>query len=376
MPIKKKAKKKVASKPNQSKANGVSLNIDQKKMVLENYDKYDLKTLTRMVFGNNTLSGLSKEGRAIRSFLVENELEYKTTKWEKVDRTLSEEDRQFIDKNAELMGVLEIAKILFPEVEGGKNITGLSKEVAVIQQYIADTNPEALNKQEDFVTDNYSPPNCFSRIIPRIRKYMNIDLKEKDLDIENKKNLEKLIQYLNDFRLIKTINAYQTRGERDLFESSFISNTWDKPDLTQSDIQSYINLAVNYVMLHNALKQKALMDRILSEGCENNSNRISSVLIDALDKTQKFYENTEKRINDIVKNLEGTRNERLKNQIEKNRSILVLVDAFCGEKTRQQMVRVAEYEKMLVEKEADKIERASDYIVKMYGVSKAEALGG
>lgn len=361
-----------------NKAKGITLTKKQEEFILANYEKMDLAKITQEVFNNSALRGNTQEGRAVRKFLLDKKLKYKTTKpKKKEDIFLTENQKDFIKHNVSVMSSVEMAKILFPEALKVKNLTGVSKEAIAVQTFIKEEFGENyLPDEDEMLSDNYVPPANVNRVLTKIRNYMGIDMKEKELDGTTRKNLEKLVNYLNDFRLKKTVSAYKMKSQRELFESNFIANTWDKPDLTQGDIQSYINLAVNYVIMHEALKQKALLDKYLVEVLEDSDAKISLGLTDALDKVQKLYENTEKRVADLIKNLEGTRNERKKNQIEESKSILVLVEAFRNKEKRDEMIRIAEYEKMLVEKEGEKIERASDYIAKLFGVGKKEAVGG
>ena len=53
----------------------MKLNDEQKTLVQENYKDFpDLIELTRMVFEDDSLDGRTKEGRAVRKFLVDNSL--------------------------------------------------------------------------------------------------------------------------------------------------------------------------------------------------------------------------------------------------------------------------------------------------------------
>ena len=59
----------------------MKLTKEHKTFIRENYNLIsDLIELTRKTFGDDTLDGRTKEGRAVREFLVENNLNYNTTK--------------------------------------------------------------------------------------------------------------------------------------------------------------------------------------------------------------------------------------------------------------------------------------------------------
>ena len=56
------------------------LTEDQKQEIADEFDKNpDLKHITQTVFKNSSLDGRSKEGRAVRAFLIKNNLDFTTT---------------------------------------------------------------------------------------------------------------------------------------------------------------------------------------------------------------------------------------------------------------------------------------------------------
>ena len=111
------------------------LTQEQKDFIVENKDTItDLIELTRATFSDDTLDGRTKEGRAVRKFLVDENIGFNTTQHEKKeDIKFNEEQEQFIIQYAEEgMTAYEIARIIFPEV----NVTNLSKEVIEVASFI------------------------------------------------------------------------------------------------------------------------------------------------------------------------------------------------------------------------------------------------
>lgn len=357
----------------------ITLTEEQEAYIIENSKKMDLKELTQKTFGNSEINGNSKEGRVILQYLKDNNLDYKTSAWQKIDDiNLSEEEKLFIRKNCSHLNSVEIARILWPEAQDKKNLTGVSKEAITVQNYIKYLDPEQIKKDEELVSEAYFAPRSVHNLVPKMRKYLGFSWSSIDqLNKEERRNLDSLLRYMNDFRFLRVANSYQILEDQELFESSFMSMVWDKPDLTQTDIQSYITLAGDYVILHESQKQKAMLDKIINESLQSEDKRgIGMTLVEMMEKQQKVYENTTKRISDTIKNLEGTRNERIKNRIDESRSFLVVVEAFKKEESRREMIRIAEYEKQLVEEETEKLERASDYVARLFGASREELAGG
>ena len=71
------------------------LTEDQKKFIKDNIDKYpELSEMTQKVFDDPFLDGRTKEGRAVREYMLSQDLEYKTSKIEPVeDIELTKDDK-------------------------------------------------------------------------------------------------------------------------------------------------------------------------------------------------------------------------------------------------------------------------------------------
>ena len=62
----------------------MNLTEEQKSIIRDNYvSTPDLIELTRLAFDNDSLDGRTKEGRAVRKFLIDEELDYKTREAQK-----------------------------------------------------------------------------------------------------------------------------------------------------------------------------------------------------------------------------------------------------------------------------------------------------
>ena len=49
---------------------------------------------------------------------------------------------------------------------------------------------------------------------------------------------------MHTFRFLHQIGTYNIETDRELFESSFVRYTWDKPDLTQEEVDQYIGWVI------------------------------------------------------------------------------------------------------------------------------------
>ena len=149
----------------------MKLTEEQEGFIRDNYSvTQDLIELTRATFNDETLDGRSKEGRAVKDFLLENNLEYNTTKKEKVpDVNLTKEQGDFIKQySSEGMNSLEIAKLIFPpEVE----IKKLGKEQRAVIDFLEENAPDLVNSSEDALTSSWSPPRAIDKIVGKVNRY-------------------------------------------------------------------------------------------------------------------------------------------------------------------------------------------------------------
>ena len=81
----------------------MDLSEEQKTFLRENAAQIpDLIDLTRQCFENDTLDGRSREGRAVRKFLVENSIDFRTTSRQPTETIdFTREQREFILQQAE-----------------------------------------------------------------------------------------------------------------------------------------------------------------------------------------------------------------------------------------------------------------------------------
>ena len=349
----------------------MKLTDKQKTLIQEKYQDFpDLIEVTRMVFEDDSLDGRTKEGRAVREFLVDNSIDYTTTKKEKKDDIeFSEEQGEFILQYAkEGMSAYEISKILFPDV----NVTNLSKEVIELAEHIKNIDPALLAPSENALNNTYFPPKAISRVIKKVNDYCAINLEEKALNREEIDNIESAIRFLAAPRFVQVMNTYSAMDDRNLFEAEFIRSVWDKPDLTSDELNLYINVCMDYIHLKNISKAIDKLNRMFEE-CEDQRD-MTVRLAELLKTKSEEYNQCEKRQETLIARLNGDRKERVKNRHKDNASIISLVRVFQNETDRKRMVKMAEKQKLLIKEEVDSLERMDVWKARVLGISKDEAI--
>jgi len=97
--------------------------------------------------------------------------------------------------------------------------------------------------------------------------------------------------------------------------------------------------------------------------------RLAEVLKSKTDE----YDKCEKRMESLIKKLNGDRAERMKNKRHETATILSLVRNFQIEEERQRMIQLAEMQKKLVEEETVRLDNMDSWKARILGISKQDA---
>ncbi len=348
----------------------MELSKEQQIFVDENFHKIpDLIELTRAVFKDGTIDGRSKEGRAVRKYLSDNNVKYKTTEKTKVKPViLNDEQKEFILQYADDgMSSFQIAQILFTDRE----VKNLGIEQRTVHGYL-----KAVKKQKRAdsreVASTYSPPEDTQECLDLVNLYSSQDLKEEELKALDKKSIESLYKFLRSPRFNQIISNYSRPDDQNLFEAEFIRATWDKPDLTADEINLYINVCVDYINLKNIGAHVEKLNRMFEDADEQQDMTVR--LAELLKTKSEEYNQCEKRQESLIQRLAGDRAKRVANRQDKNASILSLVESFQNEEERKLMVKMAEMQKKAVDKEASNFESMQEWKARIMGISKGDAI--
>jgi hypothetical protein len=352
--------------------NYMELTDEQKQKIEAEFEKNpDLKHITQVVFGNDSLDGRSKEGRCVRAFLITKSLDFTTTlapKAEEVD--LTSEQKQFLmGNNVERgMNALEVARLTFKDRE----IQPLSQQHRTVMEYLRRYRPEIVDDNEMLTTDKWLSPKSLSKSIKKVNEWAGQNFDEVNMQTKQKKMCEKLLFYLKSPRFVHFINQYSTIADRDLFESEFVRTVWDKPDLTNDELNLYITVCTNYVRQKHIQQRIDKLNTMLND--TDNERDLTLRLTELIKATSEELNQCEKRIESLTKDLNGSRQARLKARGEQNGSIAALVEAFQEKEERERMILMAEMQNKLIEDEADRLESMDEYKARILGISKKEIL--
>jgi hypothetical protein len=358
----------------------MTLTVEQEKQILDFWNRTPdsppgLKEITEHLFPNQKLDGRSDEGKAIKAALAKFNLRARPAH-EVPSKTsvikLTDEHQAFIVNNVATMGSLDIAKMIFKNPA----LTNLNAETRAVNEFVKTLDTKVVYNStgnQDIPVGSYEPPNTLDKVLKRANRYVNGVIDKEKLTSKQKKGLEMLINYLHTFRFIRQMNTYDSDEDRSSCEDAFIRYTYDKPDLTQEEIDQYIELSNQVVRSIKIQRRSEQMQRMLEELTTNNTDpKVSMSWVEAIGKAGTEYDQCLKRCNDLLDDLKEKRSKRLSKQIQENASILNLVQAWRFEENRAKLLKIGEREQEKVQNEAEKLMNMAEVRCLILGLNKED----
>lgn len=326
---------------------------------------------------NEGLDGRTKEGRMVKQFLVEKGLGV-TTKTHYIKKgliNLTIDQEEYIRNNPNMRSH-EVAQIIF-------NDTGLSptsRESRSVYELQKKLIKEGVLIKDEIIKDGnlagYSSPKSLDRACQRVNRYIReSSLDSKNLSPTQRKQVNNVIAYLNDYRFIYQVNSFTKQVERDLFESSFLSYVYDKQDLTKEDVHKTILLACESVIANKKQRTIEALEAEQQRSLEE-TQRLSMPLVDAIKTTTDDYHKSIQRQQALMNDLTKKRSDRLKDKLNDKASVMNLVEMWKNEETRLKMLRLGDKRKEQLNEEIERLDSMDDIICMVAGLDKNEALNG
>ena len=346
------------------------LTEDHKKFIRENSERIDdLTELTRQIFMNESLDGRSREGRAVRAYLAEQDISYSTRHVSRLDDIiLTDIQKEFVGNNCSPgVSSLELAKLVFSD----NKIKHLSKEFWSVHNYIQEEGLDCF-EDETALSVKYSPPKAESKVVKKINDCVGEEITEEKMTVQYKRCIGSLRKFMSAPRFLQVIDTYPSLDDRNLFEAEFVRSTCDKPDLTTDEINLYINVCMDYIHLKRIQSAMAKLNRMFDEA--EDQQDLTVRLAELLKTKSEEYNQCEKRMESLISKLQGDRSKRIQSHVNKNASILNLVQLFQEEEERNIMIKMAEMQKKVIREEADSLEKMPAWKSRVLGVSKRDVI--
>jgi len=361
----------------------IELTKEQQESILNEWNSRpenppSLLELIRIAYPNENVDGRSKEGKAVKAFLATREIKaYASHQYQPKQKIeLTKEHREFIRNNFSMMSSVEMARILFADPE----LTNLNQESRAVVQYVESLNPAIAHAAQAELLPNieaYDPPKTLTATITKVNRYVHEGINKNKLSINLKNGLNALIGYLHTFRFQHQISTYRNETDRELYESSFVRYTYDKPDLSQEEVDQYIVLSTEVVISSNIQRRVERLQELMDGAAsDTEGRRISMALVESIDTSHKEYNQCVNRQQKLLESLKEKRSDKLKKQINENASILNLVQMWREEESRHKMIKLAELRKKTLKKEIENLSTMDEMKAKVMGISRDEVLNG
>lgn len=344
----------------------------------------DLGDICSKVWGVKT-DPRSWQGRLVKNYLIGQNIKiFKPNIDIKKDGKkieLSIEQKDFILKNSKTMSVMKIAQEIFQN----PNLKAFHPESRVVIKYYNEINPKIVDKikenleensDEQIETKRYYGPRSLVQVVARVNKYLYNQFDATKLTAAQKKNFQTLISYLASNRFRLQCNSYDDLDDLTLFEETFIRCTYDKPDLTEEEVDQYIVYSTEVVISHFIQKRINLLESQQDIQLEEEGGRINMALVEAVKSLRDEYNKCIKRQGDLLNDLKGKRSARLNDSIKDSASILNLVQLWKEEESRKEMIEIAKKEQESLSEEFDRLNSMEDVKAKILGITKEEVLLG
>lgn len=348
------------------------LSEDQKKQILAEFREHpNIEYLTQSAFNDKLLDGRSWQGKLVAAFLVEQNLNYKTTKFQKREpvRELTDDDKQYIItaiQNGD--SIIDVTRVIFKD----DNIKRLSGEWRKVQAYCEVSGVSSQNEEDEVALGVYQAPRELSRLVNLVNEALGTTIQAETISGKYKACFEKLKINLGTKRTRCILDSYESKKDRDLFVDEFIRLTFDKPDLTPDEINLYLQVirdSISLEVLEKKINKMNQMFMDIEEAGELNQ-RFSENLKACVDEKDKIT----KRIADRTKDLQGQRSRKIENQQKDETSFISLVLMAQEEEERKNMLRLAELQRAAISEEASRFESLDEWTCRVMGVSKEEVI--
>ena len=234
-----------------------------------------------------------------------------------------------------------------------------------------------LANEDAVVEGGYSPPKSEARALVRVNKYVYNGINKEKVTTKIKRNLHTLIGYMHTFRFLHQISTYNIETDRELFESSFVRYTWDKPDLTQEEVDQYIVLSAEVVIASNIQRRVERLQQLLDQNAEDTEGRrMAMSLVEAINTAQTEYNQCVNRQTKLLNELKEKRSQRMSKIMQESASILNLVELWKDEESRHKMIKIAELRKKNVSNEIERLTSMEEIKSRIMGISEEEVLNG
>lgn len=337
----------------------------------------DIPAIAAAVFSGLTSEDLNPNSifcRSIRRFIVERRAILDQLRKLEKDQpiTLTDEQRAYISTNYAIKTAAEIAEHIFQLENPPPDL--MDKCEAVVLACIREERAAA--KPDSYWGNNkYEPPSTLKQAALRVNKYIYnaIDLKDITRDAKLKQNLTALIRFCKMYRFRMMVDNFEKLEHKELFEQSYIRYVWDKPDLSEIELDMVCNVC-NDIVSHTEMQRELERLKSMLNSCADDADgrRATVAIMDAIRSLRSSMDENYKRQIAAWKNIEGTREQRMAGQLKANASILNLVAAWRSQEHREKLLKIAKLRQKALEHEIQRLDELEEIKARILGIGSED----
>lgn len=329
-----------------------------------------LDRLVKIVSGDDTLNSQSPFGKALKAFLAGMDTKPKVDK-EPRGRgpiELTDAQKKMVEELApRATSTEELATMVF-----GYPVKRMTYEWRAVHACAKLVYPEGFNINEEPVAEKqWEPPSTLQTLTTVVNGYVPTgDASRKlyvwgQLKVSERRCLGALMGYLRVFGLIHRASQYERQVDRELFLSTFVRWTHDKPDLTQIEVDQMILAAAWTVTIIDIERQIRRVDKIQEEMesgqmVDANGKRIKPGMteVEMINTIRTKHEQAEKTLGGLMSKLEASRAKRKEEFEARGTTVLNMLEAWqTNPAWREAMIALGEIEKR---EDNDEVKRLTD----------------
>ena len=371
-----------------------TLNEEQKEFVLKNYSTMDVGSMARALFGETDSNGKrimanSAPGRAIKIFLagMDKPILLAETVNSPPPLELTDEQKSAVDQLANRIdNTTELTRLVFNDPK----LKPQGAEWRATWKYLKEVYPDRINVSEDPVEDvEYSPPTSLLTLVGILNNYVTTgDSTRKaynwgKLKMSEERQIRALMSYIRNYRFKYVACQMQKQVDRELFISTFMRWAHDKPDLTQMEVDTMISAAeetVNVAQIGRSVQQlDKYHEEIMAQGGEieegGKKRRFGMTDVELINAIRSKHDLAKRRLADLMKNLETSRSERIKEKDGRNATVINILDEWMkDERKRNDMLEIGIKEHEEDAREVGRLRDMDDMTALIAGQSEDEAV--
>lgn len=357
----------------------VDLTEDQKLIILNEWNSRpdnppSLPELNLLVWGPN-IDTRSFKGKAVRDFLVTRNLKYSGGKYvKKPEIILTDEQKKFISENLGRFNYTDIAEKLF-----NKPLQPRSLETLTVIRYAKEIEPvviaaNAEKENNPLVLEEYRPPKRVDEARARVNKYILNCIGDKEFENTKVQNeLKAIIRFCHQHRFCHYINTLKSKQDRELFEGRYISQVYEKSDLSEPELELIINLCCD-ILDHSHMREELVKLQTMfdNSAADSNDSRVAMSIVEAIKNLRENSDRCSKRIDKLTEVIQGKRNERIDVRVKAEQSLISLIDFWKNYENRQMMLKLAKARENKIKDEIKRIEDMPSLVAEIWGISSEE----